>query len=109
KVLTEGQLTINAFDLVVFTLFTILAVVSFRLRLSYGLQALTVLAPSLFRVSSEFPLMSLSRYALAAFPCFIVLALWTNNRPRMVHLLIITLWISLLLVWSSQFVRGFWV
>ncbi len=109
KAFAEGQLTINTFDLGVFALFSILTVASFRLRISYGLQALTVLAPSLLHVGSQFPLMSFSRYALAAFPCFIVLALWTTKRPRMVHLLIVTLWISLLLVWSSQFVRGFWV
>lgn len=109
KALTEGQLTINTFDLLVFALFTILTIASFRLRPAYGLQALTVLTPSLLHVGSQFPLMSFSRYALSAFPCFIVLALWANNRPRIVHLLILTLWLSLLLVWSSQFVRGFWV
>jgi hypothetical protein len=109
KVLAEGGLTINAFDLAVLALFAVLTVASFRLRPSYGFQALTALAPSLLRVNADFPLMSLSRYALAAFPCFIVLAIWSTNRPRIVHLVIVTLWVSLLLVWSSQFVRGYWV
>ena len=109
KVAGEGQFTINAFDLLVLLLFAVLAVGCFRLRSSYGWMAVTVLAPSLFRASEQFPLMSLSRYALAAFPCFIVLALWTARRPRYFHLLVLVLWLSLLLIWSSQFVEGFWV
>lgn len=109
KALTEGQLTINTFDLLVFALFAFLTAAAFRLRFSYGWQSIVVLAPSLLHVGSQFPMMSFSRYALSAFPCFIVLALWTHNRPRLVHMLIVTLWISLLLVWSSQFVRGYWV
>src|SRR5439155_21376685 len=109
KVFSERQLTINTFDLVVFMLFVVLTIAAFRLRWSYGLLAITVLAPSLLHVGAQFPLMSFSRYALAAFPCFISLAAWAGRRPRIVHLLIITLWVSLLLVWTSQFVRGYWV
>ncbi len=109
KIINEQMLTINAFDLIVFLSFATLAVGAFRLRVSYGLQAATVLLPSLLRVSAQFPLMSMSRYVLAAFPCFIVLSVWADKRPRPVRLLILVLWVSLLLVWSSQFVRGYWV
>ena len=109
KIVGEGQFTINAFDLLVLVGFLVLTAGAFRLRPSYGLQPLTALVPSLLRVNADFPLMSLSRYALVAFPCFIVLAMWTQRRPRMVHLLVLALWASLLLVWSSQSVRGFWV
>ncbi|MFL5731563.1 MAG: mannosyltransferase family protein [Chloroflexia bacterium] len=108
KVLSDG-LTINAFDLAVLLLFGALAYGAFRMRLSYGLVAVAALGPSLLRVNELFPLMSLSRYALAAFPCFIVLAVWVDKRPRIVHLALIAVWLGLMLVWSSQFVRGFWV
>ena len=50
-----------------------------------------------------------SRFVLVAFPCFLVLAIWAGRKPRIVHLIIIALWISWLLVWTSQAVRGFWV
>ena len=109
KVATEGQLTINTFDLTVFALFVVLTIAAFRLRWSYGLLAVLVLVPSLLHVGAQFPLMSFSRYALTAFPCFMVLALWVSKRPRIVHLLVLTLWVSLMLVWASQFVRGYWV
>jgi hypothetical protein len=109
KIANEGQFTINAFDLLVLVLFTLLGVACFRLRLSYGWMVVIALAPSLFRVSQAFPLMSVSRYALTAFPAFIALALWTERRPRFVHLLVLVLWASLMLAWSSQSVRGFWV
>jgi hypothetical protein len=109
KVFSEGQLRINTFDLIVIVLFLVLAVGAFRLRASYGVQALTVLVPSLLRVGPVFPLMSVSRYALAAFPCFMALAVWAEKRPRIVHLGMVALWLGLLLVWTSQFVRGYWV
>jgi hypothetical protein len=105
----EGRFSINTFDLIVLLLFLGLAAYSFRLRPSYGAQALTVLLPSLLRVGPALPLMSVSRYALVAFPCFIALAVWLERKPRALHVGLITFSICLLLVWSSQFVRGFWV
>jgi hypothetical protein len=108
-VLNERSLSINWFDLAVLLLFTGLTIGAFRLRLSYGLQAATILVPSWFHVNVKFPVMSVSRFVLVAFPCFLVLAIWAGRKPRIVHLIIIALWISWLLVWTSQSVRGFWV
>jgi hypothetical protein len=108
-VLQERSLSINWFDLAVLLLFTGLTLAAFRLRLSYGLQAATILLPSWFHVNVKFPVMSVSRFVLVAFPCFLVLAIWAGRKPRIVHLVIIALWISWLLVWTSQAVRGFWV
>jgi hypothetical protein len=108
-VLGEGRITINTFDLAALLLFLVLAIGSFRLRWSYGLYSLLMLVPTLLHVGPQFPLMSSSRFLLVAFPCFIVLALWTSRRPRIVHLLIISLWIGFLLVWTSHFIGGHWV
>ena len=101
--------TIDLFDLAVLLLFTGLTVAAWRMRPSYGLLAGVILISTWFHVRSDFPLVSVSRYVLAAFPCFLVLAVWAGRRPRWVHLGLITLWASWLLVWTSQAVRGFWV
>jgi hypothetical protein len=109
KVFSEGQPAINNFDLLVLALFGVLTVMSFRLRPSYGVQALTVLVPTLLHVQANFPLMSISRYVLVAFPCFLALAVWADKKPRLVHLGVLIVWVGLLLMWSSQFVKGHWV
>ncbi|HUS15914.1 MAG TPA: hypothetical protein VM536_12990 [Chloroflexia bacterium] len=53
--------------------------------------------------------MSVSRYVLVAFPCFLLLACWAGRRPRAVHLGIVTLSVSWLLVWVMIYVEGHWV
>ncbi len=105
----EHAAAIDFSDLAVLLTFTTLAFFAFRLRPAYGLFAILVLGPTWFDVRADFPLVSVSRYALGAFPCFIVLAAWAGRRPRPVHLAIIGLWITWLLVWSSQAIRGYWV
>ncbi|MDQ2809391.1 MAG: hypothetical protein M3Z04_21155 [Chloroflexota bacterium] len=109
KVAEQRQLTINTFDLVVLLGFTALTVGAFRLRISYGLYALTILATVWGHTNNTFPLMSASRFVLVAFPCFLVLAIWAGRRPRWVHLALIMFWVSWLLVWTLQSVRGNWV
>lgn len=109
KVIAQRQLTINIFDLAVLLGFTALTVAAYRLRPSYGLYAASILLSSWFHVRADFPLVSVSRYVLVAFPCFLVLALWAGRRARWVHLGIILFWVSWLLVWTLQSVRGNWV
>ncbi len=109
KVVGAGQLTINSFDLAVLLGFTALTIAAFRVRAGYGLFAALVLLSSWFHIRADFPLVSVSRYVLSAFPCFLVLALWAGRRPRWVHLAIILFWVSWLLVWTLQSVRGNWV
>jgi hypothetical protein len=109
KFVSEQGITINKFDLVVTLLFTGLMLAAFRLRLSYGLYMAIILAPIWFHTNDTFPLMSATRYVLVAFPGFLVLARWAAARPRWVHLAIITLWISLMLVWVMVYIHGHWV
>ena len=109
KVGAQRQLTINVVDLAVLLGFTVLTVGAFRYRLSYGLFAATILVSSWFHVRADFLLVSVSRYVLVAFPCFLVLARWAADRPRWVHLLIILIWVSWLLILTLQAVRGNWV
>jgi hypothetical protein len=109
KVAGHPGLNINTFDFGVALGFTALAVVAFRYRASYGLYALIILAGTWVHTNNVLPLMSISRYVLVAFPCFLVLARWAGGRPRWVHLAIITLWLSWLLIWTLQSVLGFWV
>ncbi|HUS16748.1 MAG TPA: hypothetical protein VM536_17265, partial [Chloroflexia bacterium] len=108
KAVTPGAELINQFDLGVLAVFSGLTVASFRLRPAYGLLAATVLVSTWFHVRADFPLVSVSRYVLVAFPCFLVLAIWAGRR-RIVHLGIVAFWGIWLLVWSSQVVRGYWV
>ncbi len=109
KAIEGGAASINRFDLAVLLLFTLLTIASFRLRWSYGLYGVTLLIPTLLHTNDNFPLMSMSRYVLAAFPCFIVLAIWSAKRPLIVRLLVAAISLSLLLFWSAQFVHGHWV
>jgi len=109
KAFVPGAAQINQFDLGVLAVFSGLTVAAYRLRPAYGLFAATVLVSTWFHVRVDFPLVSVSRYVLAAFPCFLVLAIWAGRRPRVVHLGIIAFWGVWLLVWSSQVVRGYWV
>ncbi len=109
KFVSEQGFTINKFDLIVTLLFSALTIAALRVRLSYGLYAATILAAVWGHTNNSFPLMSATRFVLVAFPCFLVLAQWAGRLPRLVHLLIITFWISLMLVWVMVFVHGHWV
>ncbi len=109
KVLSMPAININAFDLVVLLLFTALTVAAFRQRLSYGVYAATILAFSWVHVNEEFPLMSISRFVLVAFPCYLVLALWALARPRWVHLVLVSLSLAWMAVWAMIFIQAHWV
>lgn len=108
RILGGAAHPIDLFDFTVAVVFLSLAAVSFaKLEAGYFTYAtLFVLAP-LSRFTPNFPLMSISRYMLLLFPCFVVLALW--GRRKWVHLAIIFLWLWWLGVWSARFYTGYFV
>lgn len=64
--------------------FTALAVVAVRrLPVAYSLYALQSVGVLLFREMWMSPLMSVSRFALAIFPCFWIIASWLAPRPKL--------------------------
>ncbi|MCL4531842.1 MAG: hypothetical protein M1582_01385, partial [Actinobacteria bacterium] len=66
------------------------AIALFKLDAGWAVySALFLLAP-LSRYSPTFPLMSMSRYVLVLFPCFVILALW--GRKKWVHMSILFVW-----------------
>lgn len=54
-----------------------------RLPLAYTLYAAPSIGLLLFRDMWLSPLMSVSRYVLVVFPCFVAVALWLAPRPRL--------------------------
>jgi hypothetical protein len=54
-----------------------------RLPVSYALYTLPYLGLLSFREMGYTPLMSVDRYCLVLFPCFLVLAIWLERRPRL--------------------------
>lgn len=93
---------IDLFDFAVTLLFLVLtAVACWMLDAGWAVYAVLFLVAPLSRFSPVFPLMSLSRYVLVLFPCFVVLAQW--GRHRRVHLSVIFLWLSGLGFWTAMF------
>ncbi|MBK8899899.1 MAG: hypothetical protein IPM53_01830 [Anaerolineaceae bacterium] len=86
---------------------TILAFFRWRGQLGWGLYAAMLLLFMLLPTSEFKPLYSFSRYALAFFPTFFLLALWgTNGR---IHRLILYSSLILYLYFSAQFFIWGWV
>lgn len=86
---------------------TLSAFAFFKLDGGYAVySALFVLAP-LSRYSPTFPLMSMSRYVLVLFPCFVILALW--GRKKWVHLTILFVWLCGLGFWTGMYYAGSFV
>jgi hypothetical protein len=92
---------LNLFCLVGFSLLA--ASAARRLPFSYTLYVLPSLALLLTRQMFFSPLMSVSRYTLVLFPCFLMLALLLERRPRLAvaWLVMSTLYeLSLLRTWA---------
>jgi len=82
KLHVAGKATfIDNFDLFSLVLFAVTTVVAWRrLRRSYAVYMAALLILYLTRLPAAFPLMSMSRFVLPLFPCFLVLARWGENR-----------------------------
>jgi hypothetical protein len=73
---------VNIFNLFVLVIFLPLAVIAWRrLGFAYGAYALSAILLPLAAPSARWPLLSLPRFVLVDFPCFIALAL-VLDRPR---------------------------
>jgi Mannosyltransferase (PIG-V) len=76
--------TIEALNLIALALaFGITVLGIRRVPPVYSLFAVSMLALYPFRMMAFSPLMSVSRYVLVVFPCFIVAGLWLARRPRL--------------------------
>lgn len=87
-------------------LFLILSVYSlFKIRLSYALFLLgSYILPTLSGSFSSYP-----RYALTAFPAFILMAIFVDKFPRLLQISIIAGTALLLFIAESLFLRGYWL
>lgn len=99
---------IDILNLLVTLLFGVMFVlVWFKLPREFGLYSLTMYLAPLFRMTTEQPLVSMTRYALAIFPVFILWGRWGSNA--WVSRLIVYLSLPLQLYLSAQFVMWGWV
>lgn len=99
---------VNAEALAVFVVFAVLAVVAWRrLGATYGLFAAGSLAIPLAVPSSRFPLLSMPRFALVVFPCFLALGL-LGARAR-THTAVVAVSAAFLGVVIAQWVEWQWV
>lgn len=78
-----------------------------KLPREYALYSLSMLFAPLFRMTVTQPLVSMTRYALAVFPVFIVLAMW--GRSPWVNRLVVYASALLQLYLSAQFILWGWV
>jgi Gpi18-like mannosyltransferase len=87
---------LNLGSLIVFTALGAVAVR--KLPFAYSLYTLQSVGILLFREMWMSPLMSVSRYVLAVFPCFWIVAAWLAPRPRLAALwLLVSLFLQLAL------------
>jgi hypothetical protein len=78
-----------------------------KLPLEYTLLSLLMLLAPMLRMTTTQPLVSMTRYALAVFPVFIVLAMWGKNP--WVNRLVLYSSVLLQLYLSAQFILWGWV
>ena len=78
-----------------------------RLPLEFSLFTILVLVVPLFRTNEGEPLVSYGRYALAAFPVFMILGNW--GKKAWVNRLVIYLGFPLALYFSARFLMWSWV
>lgn len=78
-----------------------------KLPLEYALFSLLMLVAPMFRMTTTQPLVSMSRYALAVFPVFIVLGMWGGKR--WVNRVVVYTSLLLQLYLSAQFILWGWV
>lgn len=84
-----------------------IVLVWFKLPREFGLYSLAMYLAPLFRMTTEQPLVSMTRYALAIFPVFIMWGKWGENA--WISRLIVYLSLPLQLYLSAQFVMWGWV
>ena len=98
----------TAKDLTIVTLFITLAVLSLsRLPREYSLFAGAILALMLMFVLPGPPMPSVSRYALAAFPCFMVLADFGKNK--VMHRTVVLVSLAGLTVFTAYYATAWWI
>ena len=78
-----------------------------KLPLEYTLYSLLMLIAPMLRMTTTQPLVSMTRYALAVFPVFIVLGMWGKNP--WVNRVILYTSVLLQLYLSAQFILWGWV
>ena len=89
-------------------LFILLTIIAFRkLPIEYGLLMLGLLSISMFKVTYQGLLESVSRYVLPIFPAYLILAGWGKNR--WFHLIWSVVSLALLLLLSGLFFIWGWV
>lgn len=104
----RNELFALALDFACALLLIVTTALSFRrLGVGYGLYAALLLLFMLLPTSPVKPLYSFSRYALAFFPTFMLLAQWGQNR--WVHRLLLYGFLALALFYSGQFFMWGWV
>jgi hypothetical protein len=79
-----------------------------RLPPAYSLYGVAVVVYPLFFPAKYVPLLSFPRFALAAFPVFVALALFTRDRPR-VHAAIVVAMLLALVALTARFALFDWV
>ncbi len=97
--------TLNLFMTLLFGI--MIAVIWIKLPREFGLYSLVVYLAPLFRMTTEQPLVSMARYALAVFPAFILWGRWGQNAWIGRTLTYLSLPLQLYL--SAQFVMWGWV
>jgi mannosyltransferase PIG-V len=99
---------IDVLNLIVALIFgAMVAVIWIKLSRELGLYSLVMYLAPLFRMTTEQPLVSMARYALAVFPAFIVLSRWARNVWIARAITFLSLPLQLFL--SAQFVMWGWV
>ena len=78
-----------------------------KLPLEYTLYSLLMLVAPMLRMTTTQPLVSMTRYALAVFPVFIILGMWGKNA--WVNRAILYTSVLLQLYLSAQFILWGWV
>jgi len=103
----KGNL-IAGFNLIVAVGFLLMCIpISKYLPLEYSLYAILVLLIPLFRINENEPLVSYGRYALAAFPVFMVWGRWGKNP--WINRLVIYIGLPLMLYFCAKFLLWSWV
>ncbi len=100
--------TVDILNLVITVLFAAMCVVVWiQLPREYGLYSVGMVLAPLFRMTTQQPLVSMMRYALAVFPVFILCAAWGKNP--WVNRAVLYLSLPLNLYLSAQFFMWGWV
>ena len=82
--LGEPRAIVELVNLVSLATGLVLAVIAARrMPAAYAIYAISSLGLYFFRTAAFSPLLSVSRYVLVVFPCYIIAAMWLSRRPRL--------------------------